>query len=560
MRSALNSSASPPLSVSRTDSVPSSISRTDLVSEMGVRNTTTDTTSAASDSIAVRGGSQTALHMRSRSQPKLRDLPSASSRTQPSGQGRKLSIVQGSPVVKVLKHMESEAGSEEARKEGECSTEETHTRHILGRIDQQPQSISLRSISSLRRPHGPRQLSPRTVTGNAAPSDSMRDQATGMKEWGSMHHHAPSAHSQKEQLPGELLGIAPVQGSSPAHEVLFPSTPTTQATVSTPASKQMSGRPPRSRSRVRVLADLTGFARNVDLSAHGVDTNRPPKVKGTRARDDHVKARNGAENVAALPIKGRTAARKDERRADKENSNMASSPIVTRTHVLADKGNLRSPSDLPGLHNQSQSQSLFQPQAKSTPKDHDISVASPSGSLSVLANLSNATNVTKGSVRDRMMDWERERERLREMNRLADAGDQVSTFVSDSCSDSASTSTTESEVVAEVNAATLALEKVEQVRPDVKEVTVNIELKRSNSPQTTTVSSVSSTPTVLTTSGTETAEKNQIEVAMVAVRAPAQILSSRSGLSVDLRQTLDQSTNHSCHEGAKADGMFKVLI
>jgi hypothetical protein len=45
----------------------------------------------------------------------------------------------------------------------------------------------------------------------------------------------------------------------------------TQTPQQTLVAKQLAGRPPRTRGRAGVVADLTGLARNVDLSAHGLE-------------------------------------------------------------------------------------------------------------------------------------------------------------------------------------------------------------------------------------------------------------------------------------------------
>jgi len=85
-------------------------------------------------------------------------------------------------------------------------------------------------------------------------------------------------------------------------------------------------------------------------------------------------------------------------------------------HGFGDKEIARVPFGTPDMHGQSQAQSwsllLFQQQAESVPKDHDVSTESAVNSLAVLTNLSTVTNTTKGSVWDRMMDWEQERVRF----------------------------------------------------------------------------------------------------------------------------------------------------
>ncbi|KAI6016227.1 hypothetical protein EDC04DRAFT_543426 [Pisolithus marmoratus] len=261
-------------------------------------------------------------------------------------------------------------------------------------------------------------------------------------------------------------------------------------------------------------------------------------------------------------VRGRVVTRKED---DKENLARVTPPnIPARARASGNKAESRIPFGNNQSQNQSHSQSSFHPQAKSTPKDHDATDISVS--LSALANLSVGTNVTKGSVRDRMMDWERERARLREMNR-------ASTVLSGSCSDSTTTTTgssdasdsedsdseVEAEVEAEAEAQGHAIVMQHKPEPAVQKPLEavktkvsynNSELVGRKSMQTmhTTTTAVSSASglaasTLTGGSGPANAEKGQIEVATIAVRASAQILSSRNGslaaLAVD-RETPGQ--------------------
>lgn len=243
------------------------------------------------------------------------------------------------------------------------------------------------------------------------------------------------------------------------------------------------------RGRAGVLVDLTGFARNVDLGAHGV--GRPVK-RGGEKKD------KGKENT-----RGRTTAQKD----NKENEGLP-------TPVHASCKDVRVPNGLSGAT----------PLSPKTPvKKQDASTTS----ILLAANLSGMTTVTKGSVRDRMMDWERERERLREMNRLTDSsadghGDNGSTILTRTTTGSDSSeeddSKVEAEVVAEA-ASTPAKHKLPVEVEKPKEVAANVEGERPTTTQTvTTISSSSSN-----------LERSRIEVAKIGVRASAQILSSRNG-------------------------------
>ncbi|KAF8125694.1 hypothetical protein EV363DRAFT_617266 [Boletus edulis] len=119
-----------------------------------------------------------------------------------------------------------------------------------------------------------------------------------------------------------------------------------------------------------------------------------------------------------------------------------------------------------------------------------------------------------------MMDWERERERLREMNRLTDTStdghdEHDSTSTSSSSSDD-DDSGVEAEVIAEVTSAQ-AETKLPTELETPEEVKTKVEGERPTTTQTTT--------TVFSSSSN--LERSQIEIAKIGVRASAQILSSR---------------------------------
>lgn len=500
----------------------------------------------AVESICAHERSHALLTSRSKSQPRLRTLP-GTTRGQVPGQGRKLSTVQGSPVVKPAKRIDGTVQQDRV-------AEKENIAHMHNPNDatnvKSPRLLPLRSVSSLRKPLGPRQPSPRSGAAEKERRRPLRRLS-----------HSPDRRLDKDELPAEASSHAlddttTTRSVSPVHAALFPPTPTT-STIS--ASKQLSGRPPR--SRARALVDLTGFARNVDLSAHGVGagatSKRPPRVKGGRARDQGAKGKydSGVENdssvVSHTNARGRVVTRKD---VDKENLMRTTPPnIPARAQVLGDMAESRVPFGTHNMQNQSQNQShgqsSFHPLAKSTPKDHDVTDVSVS--LSALANLSIGTNVTRGSVRDRMMDWEKERARLREMNR-------ASTVLSRSCSDLATTAgssdtndpeDSDSEVKAEVEAEaeaqghTIFMER--KPDPEVQKPDEVVKTKPSRDKSevvgrksvqtmhtTTTVLSSTSglaTSTLTGGSGPLNAEKGQIEVAAIAVRASAQILSSCNG-------------------------------
>ena len=256
-------------------------------------------------------------------------------------------------------------------------------------------------------------------------------------------------------------------------------------------SKQLSGKPPRARGRAGVLADLTGFARNVDLGAHGV---------GRPARRGGEKKDKGKENA-----RGRAAVQKE----NKENEGLPAPVHASRKDAHVPNG-----------------LSAATPLSPKPPvKEQDASTMS----IPLAANLSCATTVGRGSVRDRMMDWERERERLREMNRLtltdtsADGhGDHGSTILTRTTTGSNSSDDDDSSVEAEVVAAAASAQAKHKLPVDVekpKEVAPDVEGERPTTIQTvTTISSSSSN-----------LEKSQIGVAKIGVRASAQVLSSRNG-------------------------------
>lgn len=158
---------------------------------------------------------------------------------------------------------------------------------------------------------------------------------------------------------------------------------------------------------------------------------------------------------------------------------------------------------------------------KTSVRERDIA------SLPLVANLSGATTVAKGSVRDRMMDWERERERLREMVMLTDTSadghvDHASTILTRTSAGSDSSdgddSRVEAEVVAEVASAQAGC-KIPIGDEIKKEASGNVEDRRL--PTMQSVTTISSSLSNL--------ERSRIEVAKVGVRTSAQILSSCNG-------------------------------
>ena len=178
---------------------------------------------------------------------------------------------------------------------------------------------------------------------------------------------------------------------------------------------------------------------------------------------------------------------------------------------------------------------------KTSVKGQDISTVS----ISLAANLSGGTAVAKGSVRDRMMDWERERERLREMVRLTDTsteghGDRDSTILTRTSIGSDSSDDNDSGVEAEVAAEVASVQaKCEVPAGDkTQKEDVNVDDGRPASLQTRiSISSLSSH-----------LERSQIEVAKVGVRASAQILSSRNGSisALALSQSAEKQPSQEC--------------
>jgi len=440
--------------------------------------------SSTSISLAVR----TRTHSRPKSQPKLRippDIIPTAART------RKLSTVQASPLVKPQRQiMETESDKEKdasVRKDRE-STNVPH-----------PQtSISLSSNSPTRRPLGPRQPSPRITS----VSGVMKDLSVSSGQVGTTEkkHALPRLVQLQTPETDHIRTRAPTHLLTPRS---VPQTPTRTVSCQAPqqsSAKQLSGKPPRARGRAGVLADLTGFARNVDLGAHGV--GRPGR-RGGEKKD------RGKENT-----KGRTTALKE----NKENEG-----------VHPPRKDARVPNGLSGVT----------PLSPRIPmKEQDASAAS----IPLAANLSTATTVTKGSVRDRMMDWERERERLREMNRLSDPSadghsDHGSTILTRTTTGSDSDDDDDSGVEAEVAA--------EVERP--KEVAANTEGERPTTTQTAT-----------TLSSSSNLERSQIEVAKIGVRASAQILSSRNGSITALGRSHSVGKQPSEESRAKNDSVTDI--
>lgn len=323
--------------------------------------------------------------------------------------------------------------------------------------------ISLNSNSSLRRPLGPRQPPPRVASITGATKKSTVSSGKAEATERILSHHAHLQVLEVPQTPTRIIASRISQQTSVA--------------------KQLSGKPPRTRQRAAVLADLTGFARNVDLGAHGV---------GRPARHGADKKDRGKENT-----RNRTTVHK----VNKENEGL-SSP------VHASRKDVRVPNKLSGAT----------PLSPKTPaKEQDTSAIS----VSLAANLSGATMVTKGSVRDRMMDWERERERLREMVMLGDMGDNASTILTRTSAGSDSSPDDDSEVEAEVVAEVASAQakcKTPVEDETCKEASISVKTRRPTTSQTATTISSSSSKF----------ERSQIEVAKIAVRASAQILSSRN--------------------------------
>ncbi|KAG8214433.1 hypothetical protein J3R82DRAFT_9456 [Butyriboletus roseoflavus] len=416
---------------------------------------------------------RTRTHSRSKSQPRLHTPPGISAvRT------RKLSTVQGSPLVKPQRQIGAETESEEkdvSIRKGRDSANARQTRTL----------ISPDSNSSMRRSIGTRQLSPRVRSGSGIfKESSVPSGLVGVTEKKHSLSHPKTPEANRTRIPPHRL--------TPRN---IPQTPTPTVSSRTPflttqtsVSKQLSGKPPRVRGHAGVLADLTGFARNVDLGAHGV---------GRPARHGVEKKDRGRENTRA-----RTTAQKD----NKENEGLSSQVYISRKDS-------RVPNGLSGVT----------PLSPKTPvKEQNKSATA----TSLAANLSGATTVTRGSVRDRMMDWERERERLREMNRLADTsvdghGDRGSTIHTRTSTGSDS-SDDDSGVEAEVVAAAISAQAKRRIPIEAqrqRQGNVNAEGGRTTTTQTdTTISSSSSN-----------LERSEIEVAKIGVRASAQILSSRNG-------------------------------
>ncbi|KAF9220880.1 hypothetical protein BS17DRAFT_786121 [Gyrodon lividus] len=492
----------PSKSASRTELAPRAASRTASASGFQTPETFCEekaTTSQASPAAYTKTSSislsaHTRTHSRAKSQPKLRTPSGISTPVR----ARKLSTVQASPVVKPFHRLDPEVENVQRRnadaykvedKENDTNAQTART-HTL---------ISLNSLSSMRRPHGPRQLSPcATPTAGTQANTNESLVSSGQAETkGFKHPLSHLTHLQGQPYDGNytrarahphpLATRNVVQTPTHPHPTMAPETPfrTAQTSQQTSTSKQLSGRPPRARGRVGVLTDLTGFARNVDLSVHGVGR---PATRGGENRD----------NVKENAMMARVTSRKE----NKENGGLPCPVQVARKETRVPLGN-----------------SEIAAQSTNT-KEQDTSTAS----FSLVANLSGATTVTRGSVRDRMMDWERERERLREMDRLADmsidgGGDRGSTVLTGSSTDSDSENDSDSEVEAEVVAEATSAEAARRI--NALEVEVNVELVRPTTSHTTT--------TVTTSCASTNVEKGQIEVAKIGVRASAQILSSRNG-------------------------------
>ncbi|KAG1860125.1 hypothetical protein DFJ58DRAFT_278364 [Suillus subalutaceus] len=281
-------------------------------------------------------------HARSKSQPKLR---SPHPHADGYRQGRKLSTVQGSPAVKGAKQL------------GPAPLSPVGTANTSGNTSSSSGLFSLNSLTPVRKPLGPR-----------TPSNlSLRDLESGRKK---------GARTGRENTPR-------AKENSPLGD----------SKENTPQNKgngtpKMSGRKPRSRSRAGVLADLTGFAKNVDLGAHGLPKAR---AKGT------LRSVSDLRNVSRADV--RSASRPDVRDASKTDVRS-----VSRTDISVTQNTSRASLNEHPTPNASTA---------------DLANVSTTVNVSGMANTTSST-VGKGSVRDRMREWERERERLREMERLTE--------------------------------------------------------------------------------------------------------------------------------------------
>ncbi|OJA20203.1 hypothetical protein AZE42_04622 [Rhizopogon vesiculosus] len=278
-------------------------------------------------------------HIRSKSQPKLRSPhPHVD-----GNRGRKLSTVQGSPLVNNTKKL-GPAPLSPAESIGDNTSGS-------------PGLFSLDSPSWVRKPVGPRM--PTNIALREKEGARKRGAGAG-KENTSRAKENSSVTDSKENTPLTKENSAP----------------------------KMSGRKPRSRSRVGVLADLTGFAKNMDLSAHGVPRSRG---KGT------LRSASDLRNISRTDIRSAS-------RADLRN--------VSKTDV---RDSSRTDLDL----GQNTSRASLNNHSTPNTSTADLMNASTAVNVSGAANTTSST-IGKGSVRDRMREWERERERLREMERLTE--------------------------------------------------------------------------------------------------------------------------------------------
>ncbi|KAG1791865.1 uncharacterized protein HD556DRAFT_1383278 [Suillus plorans] len=322
--------------------------------------------------------------------------------------------------------------------------------------------FSLNSLTPVRKPLGP----------NAPSNLALRDMEGGRKK---------SARTGRENTPRakENTPITDSKGNTPQNKG-----------NSTP---KMSGRKPRSRSRAGVLADLTGFAKNVDLGAHGLPKAR---AKGT------LRSVSDLRNVSKTDV--RSASRPDLRNASKTDVRS-----VSRTDV-----------------NVAQNTSRTSLNEHHTPKASAADLANVSTTVNVsgMADTTSST-VGKGSVRDRMREWERERERLREMERLTEMQREAESIMT---SANGNINDDETELSDEEVECAIQREEVQEARrspiPSGQRSPVKMHVKHEVSTEET-----DSEIDANVTSYRADLSSEHIEIARIGVRASAQLLEMSKG-------------------------------
>jgi hypothetical protein len=376
----------------------------------------------------------------------------------------------------------------------------------------------------------------------------------------------PLYATHRESEGGRRRAVVPGKENTPsAHEKL----PTTPRKEDTPSTKEngmakMSGRKPRSRSRAGVLADLTGFAKNVDLSAHGMPKSRG---KGTlrSALDLRNVSRTDVRSASRVDL--RSASRTDLRNRSRTDLNARQNASKASLNDHYGTPNVSSPDlvnastdvNVSGAANTTSS-SMGKDSTRENASTTDLLNASTDVNVSGAANTTSST-IGKGSVRDRMREWERERERLREMERLTEMqreAESILTSVEDGSDDETELSDAEVECTIERDEA-LEAHGLPVVSCQASPVEMCVKDEPKVEEEVGSIADADIDPNVL--SYRADLSEEHIEIARIGVRATARLLSTDNGSTSVLGMVRSNSASTApgkCFLGGSICGMLMM--